>query len=139
MVAEQAKEWIPSWDGQASTLERYEDDVLIFLHSVPEDKRATVGPRLLQQFQLGSPQRSYGIELLKSGVLAKVDGAQKLLTALRLHLGKDTQQDVSEHYKRFLHRSSRLYQQSMQHYIAEESNLHEKALQAVRSLSLIHI
>ena len=136
MVAEPAKEfWIPSWDGAASSLERYEEDVLIFLHSTPEDKRTTVGPRLLSQFPAGSPQRTYGLELLKSGVLVKKDGAEKLLEALKLHLGKDTQQDVSEHYKRFLHRSSRLYQQSMQHYIAEESALHEKALLAVRSVA----
>ena len=42
---------------------------------------------------------------------------------------------MSEHYKRFLHRSARLYQQSMKHYIAEESDLHERALQAVKSVS----
>ena len=54
---------------------------------------------------------------------------------IRLRLGKDLQQDVSEHYKRFLHRSARLYQQSMQHYGAEELNLHERALQAVKSVS----
>ena len=42
---------------------------------------------------------------------------------------------MSEHYKRFLHRAARLYQQSMQHYIAKESNLHDRALQAVRSVS----
>ena len=29
MVAEPAKDWIPSWDGAASSLERYEEDVLI--------------------------------------------------------------------------------------------------------------
>ena len=63
------------------------------------------------------------------------DGATQLLKLIRLRLGKDLQQDVSEHYKRFLHRFARLYQQSMRHYIAEESNLHERALQAVESVS----
>ena len=63
------------------------------------------------------------------------DGATQLLKLIQLRLGKDLQQDVSEHYKRFLHRSARLYQQSMQHYIAEESNLHERALQAVKSVT----
>ena len=75
------------------------------------------------------------MELLKSGVLQLEDGATQLLKLIRLRLGKDLQQDVSEHYKRFLHRSARLYQQSMQHYIAEESNLHERALQAVKSVT----
>ena len=54
------------------------------------------------------------------------DSATQLLKLVRLRLGKDLQQDVSEHDKRFLHLSARLYQQSMQHYIAEESNLHEQ-------------
>ena len=94
-----------------------------------------MGPRLLSQFLTGSPQRSCGLDLLKSGALVQKDGATKLIESLRLHLGKDTQQDVSEHYKRFLYRSSRLYQQSMQHYIAEEAALHEKALLAVRSVA----
>ena len=65
------------------------------------------------------------------------DGATQLLKLVRLRLVKDLQQDGSEHYKRFLHRSARLYQQSMQHYIAEESNLHERALQAVKSVSTL--
>ena len=72
---------------------------------------------------------------LSQGVLQLEDGATNLLKLIRLRLGKDLQQDVCEHDKRFLHRSARLYQQSMQHYIAEDSNLHERALQAVRSVS----
>ena len=75
------------------------------------------------------------MELLKSGVLQLEDGATQLLELIRLRFGKDLQQHVSERYKRFFHRSARLYQQSMQHYIAEESNLHERALQAVGSVS----
>ena len=63
------------------------------------------------------------------------DGTTQLLKLIRLRLGKDLQQDVSEHYKRFLHRSGAFVQQSMQHYIAEESNLHDRALQAVKSVS----
>ena len=135
MVAEPARDQIPEWDGQANNLERFEEEVLIFTHAVPKEIKVTIGPKLLQQFPKGSPQREIGLELLKSGVLQLEDGATQLLKFIRLRLGKDLQQDVSEHYKRFLRRSARLYQQSMQHYIAEESNLHERALQAVRSVS----
>ena len=60
------------------------------------------------------------------------DGATQLLKLIRLRLGKDLQ-----HHERFLHRSARLYQQSMQHCFAEESNLHERALQAVKSVSTL--
>ena len=106
------------------------------LHSrCAKDRKVTLGAKLLHQFPKGSPQREIGLELLKSGVLQLEDGATQLLKLVRLRLGKDLQQDVSEHYKRFLHRSARLYQQSMQHYIAEESNLHERALQAVKSVT----
>ena len=132
MVAEPARDQIPEGDGQAKTLERFEEDVLICTHAVPKECKVTTGPKLLQQFPKGSPQREIGMELLKLGVLQLEDGATQLLKLTRLRLGKDLQQDVSEHYKRFLHRSARLYQQ---HYIAEESNLHERALQAVKSVS----
>ena len=86
-----------------------------------KERKVTIGPRLLQQFPKGSPQREIGLELLKSGVLQLEDGATQLLKLIRLRLERDLQQDVSEHYKRFLHRCARLYQQSMQHCIAEES------------------
>ena len=69
MVAEPARDQIQEWDGQASTLERFEEDVLIFIHAVPKERKVTIGPRLLQQFPKGSPQREIGLELLKSGVL----------------------------------------------------------------------
>ena len=135
MVAEPARDQIPEWDGRANILERFEEDVLIFTHAVPKEHKVTIGPKLLQQLPKGTPQRKIGLELLKSGMLQLEDGATQLLNLIRLRLRKYLQQDVSEHYKRFLHRSARLYQQSMQHYITEESNLHERALQAVRSVS----
>ena len=97
------------------SLERFEEDVLIFTHAVPKERKITIGPRLLQQFPKSSPQREIGLELLKSRVLQLEEGATQLLKLIRLRLGKDLQEDVSEHYKRFLHRSARLYQQSMQH------------------------
>ena len=37
--------------------------------------------------------------------------------------------------KRFFHRSARMFQQSIQHYSAEELNLHERALHTVRPVS----
>ena len=84
MVAEPARDQILEWDGQANTLERFEEDVLIFTHAVPKDRKVTLGPKLLQQFPKGSPQREIGLELLKSGVLQLEDGATQLLKLIRL-------------------------------------------------------
>ena len=53
MVAEPARDEIPEWDGQSNTLERFEEDVLIFTHAVPKDRKVTHGPKLLQQFPTG--------------------------------------------------------------------------------------
>ena len=57
MVAERARDQIPEWDGQANTplrggcVDRFEEDVLIFTHAVPKDRKVTLGPKLrLQQF-----------------------------------------------------------------------------------------
>ena len=109
MIAELARDQAPEWDGQANILEHSEEDVLIFTLAVPKERKVTVGPQLSQQFPRGFPQREIGLELLKSGVLQLEDGATQLLKLIRLRLGKDLQQDVSEHCKRFLHRSARLY------------------------------
>ena len=64
MEEEPARDQIPEWDGQASTLERFEEDVMIFTHAVPKESKVTIGPRLLQQFPKSSPQREIGLELL---------------------------------------------------------------------------
>ena len=57
MVAEPARDQVPEWDGQAKTLERFEEGVLIFTHAVPKERKVTIGPKLLQQFPKSSPQR----------------------------------------------------------------------------------
>ena len=49
MVAEPARNQAPEWDGQANTLERFEEDVLIFTHAVPKERKVTIGPRLLHR------------------------------------------------------------------------------------------
>ena len=97
MVAEQSRDQVPEWNGQANTLERFEEDVLISTNALPKELKITIGPKLSQQFPKGSPQREIGLELLKSGVLQLEDGATQLLKLIRLRLGKDLQQDVSEH------------------------------------------
>ena len=55
MVAEPARlDFVPTWDSSTATLERFEEDVLIFVHSTAEDKRCTCGPKLLHKFREGS-------------------------------------------------------------------------------------
>ena len=126
MVAEPARDLIPEWDGQGRCAD---------LHSRrAKGTQSHYWSEALARVSKGfSTETEIGLELLKSGVLQLEDGATQLLKLIRLRLGKDLQQDVSEHYKRFLHRSARRYQQSMQRHIADESNRHEQALQAVRS------
>ena len=133
---EPARDLIPEWDGQANALERFQEDVLIFTHAVPKERRVTIGPKLLQQFPNGSPQRAIGLERLKSDVLQLEDGANQLLKLIQLRLGKDLQQDVSEHYKTFFFTALHVCFNSLCNTtVAEESNLHERALQAVRPVS----
>ena len=103
MVAEPARDQIPEWDGQVISLERFEEGVLIFTHACAQRTQGHYGTE-------ASPQREIGLELLKSGVLHLEDGATQLLQLIRIRLGRDLQQDVSEHWKRFLHRSACLYQ-----------------------------
>ena len=46
MVAEPARDQVPEWDGQAKTLERFEEDVLIFTQAVSKERKVTIGPKL---------------------------------------------------------------------------------------------
>ena len=89
------------------TRERFEEDVLIFTHSVQKERRSIIRPKLLQQYPKGSPQREIGLEPPKSSVLQLEDRAHHLLKLIRLRLGKALQQDASEHCVRVLHRSAR--------------------------------
>ena len=134
MAAEPAGLWIPEWNSSPATLESFEEDVLIFLHSTPEDKRATCGPKLLSKFKIASAERSIGLSLLKAGELQKTNGCENLLKVIRTTLGKELEQDVSEHYQRYLHRGARRYCQSVQSYIAEEAALYDRALKAVKTV-----
>ena len=56
------------------------------------------------------------------------------MALIRRTLGKEIEQGVSEHYQRYLHRGARRYCQSMQNYIAEEAQLHGRALKAVKTV-----
>ena len=98
--------------GQANSLERFEDDVLIFTHA---ERKVYYRTEALATVSKGFSTEEIGLELLESGVLQLEDSATQLLKPIRLRLGKDVQQDV--------------------HCIAEESNLHERALQPVKSVS----
>ena len=108
MVAKPAMDLIPERDGQANSRERFEEDVLIFTHSVPKERRSIIRPKLLQQYPKGSPQREIGLEPPNSNVLQLEDRAHQLLKLIRVRLGKDLQQHVSDHCERVLHRSARI-------------------------------
>ena len=98
MAAEQARDdAVPTWDGTPATLEHYEEEVLIYNHTYPDDKRKTVGPKLLAKFRQGAADRALGMALLKDGKLQEADGAEALMKMFRATLGKELEQDVSEH------------------------------------------
>ena len=61
MVAEPAKNLTQESDGRANSRERFKKDVLIFIHAVPKERRSTIGPKLLQQFPKGAPQRERSV------------------------------------------------------------------------------
>ena len=103
--------------------------MLIFTHAVPSQYWARTS---CNKFPKIFSQREIGLELVKSGVLQLEDGATQLLKLIRLRLGEDLQQDVSEHHTRFFHRSARLYQQSDANTTLQRNQTcNERALQVV--------
>ena len=74
---------------------------------MPKERRSVGRPKLLHQYPKGSPQRDIRLELLTSNVSQLEDRAHQLLKLVRLRLGKDLQQDVSDHCERVFYRSAR--------------------------------
>ena len=72
--------------------------------------------------------------LPKSNLPQKEDGATQLIKLIRLRLGKDPQRDISVHLEQLTSRMSQCKQ-----CIAEESKMHERSLQQVRSVTKHHM
>ena len=52
-------------------MERFEEDVLIYVHSITKERRVTTGPRFLQHFPKVSAQRQLGLEFQKIKLAAE--------------------------------------------------------------------
>ena len=81
---------VREWNPSPATLERYEEDVFIFVRSTPADRRS-------------SAERTLVLQLLREGHLSKDDGCVTFRNFLHKNLGQELEQDVSEHYERYLH------------------------------------
>ena len=125
-------EQVPVWDGKADTLEKFKEGTAILVASTPENKCGTCGPRILGRFPQGSMQRAIGIEMLKKGTLQKDDGPHKLYEAIYETLGTQVETGVATRFAEFIRKRGRQYEESMQHYLAEEERLYARALAAVQ-------
>ena len=123
---------VPIWDASADALEKFKEDISIFVASTAHVMRETCGPRILAIFAQGSVQRAIGLTLLKSGDLVKDDGPGKLWDAIYAMLGTQVEADVASRFGEYIRKRGRQFEESMQHYLAEEERIYARALDAVK-------
>ena len=136
MVAEPTRDQIPEWDGQANTLERFEEDVLIFTHAVPKDRKVTLGPKLLQTVSKGfSTERNR----LGTSEVRCVATAGRCYSAIETHSAASRKRLATGCFRTLQtfspsFRPVCIYNQC-NITLQKNQNLHERALQAVKSVT----
>lgn len=131
---EEKRESIPMWDGQASTLDTFAEDVELYVAGLKADQRALAGPRIARAHPPDSAQRKLATGLGMES-LSAADGAAKIVAAFKASLSDKTEQEVWNHLRTYLYQTYRMRYETMPSYILREEILHQKAVKALRVLT----
>ena len=103
-MASQHFEIIPTWDGQSSTLDAYEQRVKVYAMSTEKPKKYLCGPRLLARFDPDSHPFRIITEKLSGEKLTAEDGSggKAIASALRTQLGPTSMQEAARLFLRLL-------------------------------------
>ena len=103
-MASQHFEVTPSWDGQSSTFDAYEQCVKVYVMSTEKAKKYLCGPRLLARFDPDSDPFRIITEKLSDEHLTAEDGSggQSIVIAFRTQLGPKSMQAAVRLFLRLL-------------------------------------
>ena len=73
---------VPMWDGQASTLDTFAEDVELYVAGLKEEQRVLAGPRIARSHLPDSAQRKLATGLGME-VLCAADGASAIVNAFK--------------------------------------------------------
>ena len=131
-VTGRAKDGVPTWDGNPTSYQEYEESALLWEQSVAMQKRYLCGPRLAAEFT-GAAKR------LVAGRhpewLSHHDGVRRLTEHLRHSLGKPLLSELTEQLSRFFKGSRRRSGESINDYITRKNEIYLRACQALQRVA----
>ncbi|CAE7558775.1 unnamed protein product, partial [Symbiodinium necroappetens] len=127
-----AHEGPPSWDGDASTFQEYEESSLLWEQSVAYEKRYLCGPKLAAALK-GAAKRLVAGKT--PSWLSHNKGVTTLMQHLRTALGKPQVSDLTEHLSKFFKGSRRRNNEDINSYIARKSEIYLRACQALQRVN----
>ncbi|CAK0911874.1 unnamed protein product [Prorocentrum cordatum] len=92
---------IPVWNGEASSLESFEEKVKLWVLGTKKDDRIYLGPRLVQAMDEDS-QQWFEAKKVSLDDLVKEDGAEKVVEALKGVRGTVTMQEAVSKWREFM-------------------------------------
>ncbi|CAK0814933.1 unnamed protein product, partial [Prorocentrum cordatum] len=92
---------IPVWNGEASTLESFEEKVKLWVLGTKKDDRIYLGPRLVQAMDEDS-QQWFEAKKVSLDDLVKEGGAEKVVEALKGVRGTVTMQEAVSKWREFM-------------------------------------
>ena len=127
-----AREGVPSWDGNASSYQEYDESALLWEQSVAFQKRYLCGPKLAAELT-GAARR------LVAGRhpewLSHNDGVRRLTDHLRASLGKPQLSELTEQLSRFFKGSRRRAGENINDYITRKNEIYMRACQALQRVA----
>ena len=95
------------WDGQASTLDTFAEDVELYVAGLREEQRILAGPHIARVHPPDSAQRKLATGLGMEELCA-TDGAENIVTAFKSSLSDKTEQEVWNRLRTYLYQTYRM-------------------------------
>ena len=92
---------IPTWDGRASTLETFAEDVELWCAGAEERMLPLMGPRIARAHEVGTKQLSVAMAL-SIQTLRQADGPQLIIKAFKESLSDKAEGELSSHVQNYV-------------------------------------
>ncbi len=92
---------MPQWDGRATSLENFEEEIELYAAGCEDRQLALLGPRIAQAHPFGSKQRSVAMAL-SLPALRSADGPQKILKAFKASLTDKAEGEIWTNVQAFV-------------------------------------
>ena len=129
------KDGVPTWNGEASGFQDYEESALLWEQSVAVQKRYLCGPRLAAELGGAAKRLVVG---KKANWLSHNNGVADLLNHLRQSLGRPQVSELADHLSRYFKGSRKRPTEGMNDYITRKSEVYTRACQALRRVAPHH-